>query len=68
VHEFRADDPLEFRDQSPLSIRWSKKARSSCLSFGNAAKVYFKSPSAKLALSERSAKAISRSIIQNSAR
>ena len=67
VHEFRADDPLELRDQ-PFSMRWSKKARSSCLSFSSAAKVYFKSASANAALSERSANAISGSIIQNSAR
>src|SRR5229473_8451927 len=53
---------------SPFSIRWSKKARSSSHSFSNVVKVYFRSPSAKLALSERSAKAISGSIIQNSAR
>jgi hypothetical protein len=67
VHEFRADDPLEFCDQ-PLSIRWSKKARSSPLSFSNAAKMYFSSASANAALSERSANAISGSIIRNSAR
>jgi hypothetical protein len=53
---------------SPFSIRSSKKARSSCLSFSSAAKVYFSSPSANAALSERSANAISGSIIQNSAR
>src|SRR5208337_1711281 len=44
---------------SPFSIWWSKKARSSCLSFSNAAKVYFNNPSVSLALSQRSAKAIS---------
>src|SRR5712671_8071719 len=49
-------------------MRSSKKARSSCLSFSSAAKVYFKSASANAALSERSANAISGSIIQNSAR
>jgi hypothetical protein len=49
-------------------MRWSKKARSSCLSFSNAAKVYFTSASARLALSERSANAISGSIIQASAK
>jgi len=49
-------------------MRWSKKARSSSLSFSNAAKVYLRSASANAALSERSAKAISGSIIQNSAR
>ena len=27
----------------PFSMRWSKKARSSCLSFSSAAKVYFSS-------------------------
>jgi hypothetical protein len=67
MHEFRADDPLEFRDQ-PRSMRWSKKARSSCLSFSTAAKVYFSNASANAALSESSAKAISGSIIQNSGR
>jgi hypothetical protein len=40
----------------------------SSLSFSNAAKVYFSKASAKAALSERSANAISGSIIQNSAR
>src|SRR6266404_5122636 len=53
---------------SPFSIRSSKKARSCCLSFSSAAKVYFNSASANAALSERSADAISGSIIQNSAR
>src|SRR6266446_5387914 len=53
---------------SPFSIRWSKKARSSYLSFSSAAKVYLSSASANAALSERSANAISGSIIQNSAR
>src|SRR6266446_9810949 len=53
---------------NPFSTRWSKKARSSCRSFSNAAKVYFSSASASAALSERSANAISGSIIQNSAR
>jgi hypothetical protein len=67
AQELRADDPLEFRDQ-PFSIRSPKKARSSCLSFSNVSKVYFSNPSANVALSERSAKAISGSIIQNSAR
>jgi hypothetical protein len=47
---------------------WSKKARSSCRSFSSAEKVYFSSASANAALSERSANAISGSIIQNSAR
>jgi hypothetical protein len=47
-------------------MRWSKKARSSCLSISNAAHAYFSSASANAALSERSA--ISGSIIQNSAR
>jgi hypothetical protein len=67
MHEFRADDPSSFAT-SPFSIRSSKKARSSCLSFSNAARVYFSNSSASAALSERSAKAISGSIIQNSAR
>jgi hypothetical protein len=56
---------------SPSFIRnlgSSKKARSSCLSFSNAAKVYLSNASANVALSERSANAISGSIIQNSAR
>jgi len=44
---------------NPFSIRWSKKARSSCLSFSNAAKVYFSNPSANPALSDRSANEIS---------
>src|SRR5260370_41829191 len=49
-------------------MRWSKRVRSSCLSFRNATKLYFSSASASAALSERSAEAISGSIIQNSAR
>jgi hypothetical protein len=49
-------------------MRSSKKARSSCLSFGNAAKVDFTSASADAASSERSAKAIRGSSIHNSAR
>src|SRR5258706_11353604 len=49
-------------------MRWSKKARSSSLSFSNAAKAYFSNASANAALSERSANAISGSIIENSAR
>ena len=53
---------------SPFSMRWSKKARSSSRSFSNAAKVYFNRASANAALSERLAKAISGSIIQNSAK
>ena len=53
---------------SPFSIRSSKKARSSCLSFSNVSKMNFSSASASVASSERSAKAISGSIIQNSAR
>ena len=53
---------------SPFSMRWWKNARSFCLSFSNAAKVYFSNLSANAALAERSAKAISGSIIQNSAR
>jgi hypothetical protein len=67
MHEFRANDPVEFGDH-PFSMRWSKKARSSCLSFSNAAKVYFSSVAANAAFSERPANAISGSIIQNSAR
>jgi hypothetical protein len=67
MHEFRADDPLEFCDQ-PLLDPLVEKGRSSCLSVSNAAKVNFNSPSASLALTERSAKTISGSIIQNSAR
>jgi hypothetical protein len=67
MHEFRTDDPLELCDQR-ISMRWSKKARSSCLSFSNAAKVYFKSASANAAFVRQSAKAISGSIIQNSTR
>jgi hypothetical protein len=50
---------------SRFSVRWSNKARSSCLSFSSAAKVYFSSPSANAALSERLANTISGGIIQN---
>jgi hypothetical protein len=67
MHELGADDALEFRDQ-PLLDALVKKARSSCLSFSNATKVHFNSASANAELSERSANAISGSIIQNSAR
>jgi hypothetical protein len=67
MHEPEPTMPSSFAT-SPFSMRWSKKARSSCLSFSNAARVYFSSASANAALSERSAKAISGSIIQNSAR
>ncbi len=67
MHEFRADDSFEFRDQ-PLLDALVEEGESSCLSFSNAAKVYFSNASANAALSERSAKAISGSIIQNSAR
>jgi hypothetical protein len=49
-------------------MRWSKKARSSCRSFSNSAKVYFKSASANAALSASSANAVPGSIIQNSTR
>jgi hypothetical protein len=49
-------------------MRWSKNARSSSLSLSSATKVYFGKASAKAALSERSANAISGSIIQNSAK
>jgi hypothetical protein len=38
---------------SRFSVRWSNKARSSCLWFSSAAKVYFSSPSANAALSAR---------------
>jgi hypothetical protein len=68
LHEFRADDAPSSFATSPFSIHWSKKARSSCLSFSSAAKVYFSNASANAALSDRSANAISGSIIQNSAR
>jgi len=67
MHEFRADDPLEFRDQ-PLLDPLVEEGEISCLSLSNAAKVYFSSASASAALSERSANAVSGSIIQNSAR
>jgi hypothetical protein len=67
IRKLRADDSLELCNR-PFSMRWSKKARSSCLSLSKAAKVYFSSASANTALSERAAKAISGSIIQNSAR
>jgi hypothetical protein len=59
-----ADARRRLRHLTP-SIRPSKKGRSSCLSFGSAAKVYFGKPSANAALSEMSANAISGSIIQN---
>ncbi len=52
----------------PFSIRSSKKAMSSWRSFKSALSVYFSSRSASVALSARSAKAVSGSIIQNSAR
>src|SRR6478609_9386497 len=48
---------------SPFSTRSSKKARSSCRSLSSASKVYFRSRSASVASSERSANAISGSII-----
>ncbi len=67
MHESEATIPSSFAT-SPFSIRWSKKARSSSLSFSNAAKVHFSNASANAALSERSANAISGSTIQNSAR
>jgi hypothetical protein len=66
MHELRATI-LELCDQ-PLLDPLVEEARSSSLSFNNAAKVYFSSPSASATLSERSAKAISGSIIPNSAR
>jgi len=66
MHEFRADDPLEFCDQPPFDALVEEGEI--FLSFSNAAKVCFSSASANAALSERSAKAISGSIIQNSAR
>jgi len=65
MHEFRTDDALELGDQ-PLLDALGEKARSSSLSFNSAAKMYFNSASANAALSERPAKAISGSIIQNS--
>jgi hypothetical protein len=67
MHEFRADDAFEFRGQ-PLLDALIEKGRSSCRSFSNAPKVYFSNASANAALSDRSAKAISGSISQNSAR
>jgi hypothetical protein len=67
MHEFRADDPLEVCDQ-PLLDPLVEEDKIFPLSFSNAAKVYFSSASANAALSERSANAISGSIIQNSAR
>src|SRR5215469_13186782 len=51
----------------PFSIRSSKKARSSWLCSNRALKVNFSRASASVALSKRLAKAISGSIIQNSA-
>jgi hypothetical protein len=67
MHEFRADDPLEFRDQ-PLLDPGRRRRDPPVFSFSNAAKVYLSNASANAALFERSAKAISGPIIQNSAR
>ena len=53
---------------TPFSIRSSKKAMSSARSSSTALKMYLSSASASVASSARSAKAISGSIIQNSAR
>ena len=53
---------------TPFSIRSSKKAMSSARSSSTARKMYLRSASASVASSARSAKAISGSIIQNSAR
>src|SRR5262245_30489702 len=53
---------------SPFSILSSKNARSSWLLFNRVSSVNFNSRSARVASSLRSAKAISGSIIQNSAR
>ena len=52
----------------PSSMRWLKKARSSARSSSSARKMDFRQSSARSALAERSAKAISGSTIQNSAR
>jgi hypothetical protein len=68
THEFRADDRREFHDQPLLDPLVEEGEVFPSLSFSNAAKVYFSSASANAALSERSANAISGSIIQNSAR
>ncbi len=53
---------------TPFSMRSSKKAMSSARSLSTVRKMRFSSASASVALSERSANAISGSIIQNSAR
>ena len=67
MDEFRADDPLEFRDQ-PLFDALVEKVEVFLSFVSNAVKAYLSSPSATAALSARSANAISGSIIQNSAR
>ena len=68
AHELRADDALEFRDHALLDPLVEEGGDLPPLSRSNVWKVYFSSLSANPALSERSAKAISGSIIQNSAR
>jgi hypothetical protein len=47
MHDSEPTIPASFA--TPLSIRWSKKARSSSLSFSSAAKVYFGKSSANAA-------------------
>jgi hypothetical protein len=66
--ERRVDELLEARDRSPLSTRSSKNFRSSARSASTALNMYFRNSSARSASSCEVAKAISGSIIQNSAR
>ena len=59
--------PVSFA-MTPFSMRSSKNAMSSARSASTVRNTCFRSASASVASSERSAKAISGSIIQNSAR
>ena len=67
AHEFRVDDPFQFRDQSLLDalIEEGDVLRPLAQHFS---KANFSNRSARVASSDKSAKAISGSIIQNSAR
>ena len=67
AHEFGVDDALELGDETLLdALVEERKSSPRCSS--NVLNVNLSKPSARSASSERSAKAISGSIIQNSAR